>query len=485
LSSIDLLEQARRASQSNAPEAAQLWSSVQIDSANVAREVASSLLQLKKVEEADRILASAIQVYHNDGSLYVQYARTARTLNLPDEEGRRWKLMRDRFPKNPVGYVQGSIFLARTKSFSGAEELLRIGIDNVGSHESLLIQRAVVAGQAGKWSEALQHWRSVDPRVQLDQSALLSYTATLTKTGQMAEAQEHLEAGLKRFPSNVTMKIRLAELASASGHWGEAVALWRSVSDDEPNSPRTVKGLGQAIFLYNLHTHEGDGEPGAGLEHAVDVGRTENAGLREMLLRFESVGRNCEFGLLQRHFGAEPLGLLRWAGTPVINLIAGIRNNFDGLGDLENTTVEYQPSEMWVNDSKYGFRYHTFIKLFPNADFEQFRIKQARHLSYLRGMFLDRLEDGESIYVYSADYGLDQHEADAIYEGLSVNSKIKLLVVHRADSVNSAGSVTQVRDGLFYGYIERFGLEGRAEWDLDINSWTAVCTNMLVMIDGP
>jgi hypothetical protein len=31
---------------------------------------------------------------------------------------------------------------------------------------------------------------------------------------------------------------------------------------------------------------------------------------------FENLGGNCEFGLVQRHFGAEPLSLLRWTATP-------------------------------------------------------------------------------------------------------------------------------------------------------------------------
>ena len=37
---------------------------------------------------------------------------------------------------------------------------------------------------------------------------------------------------------------------------------------------------------------------------------------RAIVTQFESLGgtgHGCEFGLFQRHFGAEPLGLLRWA----------------------------------------------------------------------------------------------------------------------------------------------------------------------------
>jgi len=34
----------------------------------------------------------------------------------------------------------------------------------------------------------------------------------------------------------------------------------------------------------------------------------------ELMLQFENIGDNCEFGLVQRHFNADPVGLLRFAG---------------------------------------------------------------------------------------------------------------------------------------------------------------------------
>ena len=36
---------------------------------------------------------------------------------------------------------------------------------------------------------------------------------------------------------------------------------------------------------------------------------------RDLVLQFESIGDNCELGLVQRRAGSEPLGLLRFAGS--------------------------------------------------------------------------------------------------------------------------------------------------------------------------
>ena len=57
--------------------------------------------------------------------------------------------------------------------------------------------------------------------------------------------------------------------------------------------------------------------------------------LPDLFLQFESMGHNCEFGLVQRHFGAEPLGLLRWNAISVEDVILGIEQQFEGVGNPE------------------------------------------------------------------------------------------------------------------------------------------------------
>ena len=46
---------------------------------------------------------------------------------------------------------------------------------------------------------------------------------------------------------------------------------------------------------------------------------------------FESLGRGCEFGFLQRRAGAEPMGLLRFASMPLEGLIRGLQTQFAGI----------------------------------------------------------------------------------------------------------------------------------------------------------
>jgi capsular polysaccharide biosynthesis protein len=58
----------------------------------------------------------------------------------------------------------------------------------------------------------------------------------------------------------------------------------------------------------------------------------------ELMLRFESLGGNCEFGLVQRYVGIEPLGLLRYADAnspkiynPVKKYLCGTRHSRPNL----------------------------------------------------------------------------------------------------------------------------------------------------------
>ena len=55
--------------------------------------------------------------------------------------------------------------------------------------------------------------------------------------------------------------------------------------------------------------------------------------LEPLMRQVESLGINCELGLVQRHCLAEPLGLFRFAYTPLEGLVAALHQDFAGIGD--------------------------------------------------------------------------------------------------------------------------------------------------------
>src|SRR5260221_3025006 len=67
--------------------------------------------------------------------------------------------------------------------------------------------------------------------------------------------------------------------------------------------------------------------------------------LDQLMMQFESLGENCEFGLVQRRCGAEPLGLLRFASAPLPVLLAGLRARFEGLGDPGEIDIQISENQ--------------------------------------------------------------------------------------------------------------------------------------------
>src|ERR1700709_963317 len=83
----------------------------------------------------------------------------------------------------------------------------------------------------------------------------------------------------------------------------------------------------------------------------------------DLVLQFESIGDNCEFGLVQRLAGAEPLGLLRFAGTPLRNLLGGLNARFADIADPNHVRVVAENGEFMVKLTKYDFTFHAHVKV--------------------------------------------------------------------------------------------------------------------------
>jgi len=125
---------------------------------------------------------------------------------------------------------------------------------------------------------------------------------------------------------------------------------------------------------------------------------------RALVMCFESLGgsgHGCEFGLFQRHFDAEPLGLLRWADLSQDLLIKALETRFEGVGLPENTIV-FQPDhsdEWWTRDSRFWMAMRSFVKV-AEVDQERMTKQVCRRLQFLRQKLIEDLEAGEKIFVY-------------------------------------------------------------------------------------
>ena len=122
---------------------------------------------------------------------------------------------------------------------------------------------------------------------------------------------------------------------------------------------------------------------------------------QEFMLHFESLGDNCEFGLVQRRCGAEPLGLLRFTNLRLDDLVRGVRTGFEGLGELENLEFSLGSGsrrEYAMRDKRFALTFHTFLYE-GEVDENTLPRQQSIRLKFLRRKILEDFANGEKIFV--------------------------------------------------------------------------------------
>lgn len=160
--------------------------------------------------------------------------------------------------------------------------------------------------------------------------------------------------------------------------------------------------------------------------------------LRAVLQDLESLGDNCELGLVQRSVGAEPLGLLRFAGFArpseirLDALIEAIERQFSGLGDPGTVQIlsagDTYPREYVVHERVFQLYYHTF-KHEDEIDAPSLERQQMKALGYLLSKFFNDLEVAEKLCVWRSPVEHTQEEIERLLRALRSFGDVDLLWV--------------------------------------------------------
>ena len=202
-----------------------------------------------------------------------------------------------------------------------------------------------------------------------------------------------------------------------------------------------------------------------------------------LFARFESLGDNCEFGLVQRHFDAEPMGLLRWASTDAARLVLGLCRRYEGLGESETTTLGWSgdPPDYMLVDHRY-LSAHTWTGHLADDPqrLEDVRLSGAARLRLLRRKLLTDIEAGNRIFVFKQSPPEARPEAlNAVHAAFRSIGPAPLLCVVRATTAEMVGTVEALGDGLYRGYIDQFS---RAT--ISHNVWRRICAATAALVDG-
>lgn len=204
----------------------------------------------------------------------------------------------------------------------------------------------------------------------------------------------------------------------------------------------------------------------------VDTVRTASPPDSELVLKFESLGDNCELGMVQRRVGVEPLGLFRFAGTPLRHLIRAMEAKFEGMADPEHVRLQPENGEYMIKLTKYDFIYHADAKV-GEIDPERLHSQQVRTLAFLIRKFLEDLENPHKIMVFRQNEPLLANDLTDLRLALAAYGSATLLWVQHAQPGHPPNTVVRVDDRMMVGYVSRLALRERVP-DLDVASWLAM-----------
>jgi len=197
----------------------------------------------------------------------------------------------------------------------------------------------------------------------------------------------------------------------------------------------------------------------------------------DLMLNFESLGHNCEFGIMQRQCGAEPLGLLRFVGITLPDLLRGLDCGFADVGHdrwLRVYLHEGKRREFLVSDVRHNFSFHSF-QFEDETTAERVRAEQGARLRFYHQRFKDVLETGDRLFVFQRAGMLLAAHMLPLLTLLRTYGPNALLFVTEGGA-HPPGTVAQIGHGFYHGYTSRMA-PGEDVGRGDLRAWLSICAN--------
>jgi tetratricopeptide (TPR) repeat protein len=174
-----------------------------------------------------------------------------RTLELTNdgfaEAAHRLARMRERRGDGSLGYRGLALALSRLGKATEAEHILSEAFRQYGRKEGLLREHALLAEFEERFDEAASRWSSFRERFPKNVDGFHYGTKVNLQSGNLAEAEEIVLAGLARFPKHLDLSIQYANIVSARGEWSRAQALWDAMPLLDPENQQLREMADAAI----------------------------------------------------------------------------------------------------------------------------------------------------------------------------------------------------------------------------------------------
>ena len=290
----------------------------------------------------------------------------------------------------------------------------------------------------------------------------------LCQLGQPEEAEQACAAALGIHPADAAVIEQHVTLATRRGDFAEAAARCAAGRAALPQDAALL-AMAQRISLLTQETLSPD--PPA------------SEGPASLFARCESLGGTrfgCEFGMVQRRFGADPIGLLRWANISLDGLAEGIEQGFAGLDDPSQTIMETRATEQgereyFLINRRYAYFAHTFIRA-SEAPADRVYTQALRRLRFLSAKLMEDVTAAEKLFVFKMPDYAGPEPAHPVLNAMRRRGPAKLLCVALADATQPAGTLQTVAPGFLVGRLSMVtDARSTAQRGMDIEGWQRVC----------
>lgn len=444
-----------------------------------------------RIAEAEALLEAGMTRLPDNPYLALQHALLATHVFVRNWDAGILRLaqLRARFAEFEPGYGTGIRVLREAGRMDEAEALALDAQARFPGRFEPALEHARIALEREDWDQAVQRFTRLTEAFGDEAGAYVGLAQALSRGGRLDEAEAVLRGAMGRFPGEVAPFAEYGLVAIRRNDWKAALERAEEAQRRFPNAP----GLTERVFEARLRLAESD--PAAIDTEADGSARSSgDAGdPQTLMMRFESIGgsgHGCEFGLVQRKFGAEPLGLLRWAdlGGDAEGLIGALNTEFAGIGEPEHTELITLPNggrnEYWTRDRRYWMAMRAFI-FEDEIPRDKMYAQACRRLQYLRRKLVEDLRDGSKIFVYKNMWrNLTDEELARLHTAMRGYGDNTLLYVRFEEAGHLNGTVTAPEPGLMVGYIDHFAFSPKDEPMGDATfSWVALCREALRLRD--
>ncbi len=405
------------------------------DNADVWAQKAGFYRRCGRLEGADDVLSKAIERFPGDFTLHIAFGQVAGERRDWEEADRRWTAARSLFPKNSFIALQHALVPVGTpvwknKNFDEAIarltnltqqfpesgpiqeariRLLRIRgrlddaaalaaalMDQLPQQAGIGLEYARVLMLQNRNDQAIACLTDLKQRSPDSVPAYVELAAALSRAGRWDEAESICKQATTRFRSPRGSLIEYANIAVRRAAWREAFDRWQEAMRLHPADPEIRKGMATTRLALAAEIEANGGDLSL-----VERPQSEDQGsIADLLMKFESLGApvwGCEFGFVQRKFGAEPISLLRWASVNTRRLIEALESRFEGVGLPEQTTLTVPVDtqiDYHTRDTRYWIELHTFVYRGDAPDEKKLLEQSCPRVRYLRRKIMEDLEFG-------------------------------------------------------------------------------------------